>query len=103
MRWFLAPTLALLAAGLAHAQATVEGQVLDAVTSAPVRKASVSLFCGRSEREVEPDAAGRFAFQAVPAGSCTIVAKAIGHIADSAEIKLVDGQKLNGIALRLAP
>ena len=103
MVWFLGVSLALLAAGLADAQATVEGQVVDAVTNAPVRKASVGLYCGRSESYLESDAGGRFAFQTVRVGSCTVSASANGYLSGRSDINLADGQKMSGIALRLAP
>src|ERR1051325_1577086 len=98
-------SLSLLAAGLADAQATVEGQVIDAVTSAPVRKASVVLFCGASQSYLEEsDARGRFAFQTVRVGPCTIIAEANGYLSsEHSNINLADAQKLNNIVLSLAP
>jgi hypothetical protein len=103
MGWFLGVSLALLAAGLADAQATVEGQVVDAVTKVPVRKAAVGLYCGGSESYLESDAGGRFAFQTVRVGSCTISASANGYLSGRSDINLADGQKMSGIALRLTP
>jgi len=99
---FLSVVLALLAAGLADAQATVEGQVLDAVTNAPLRKAIIGLYCG-AESYTESDAEGRFAFRTVRVGACGLRADANGYLSGDSTITLADGQKLTGIALRLAP
>ena len=101
--WLRYVSLALLAAGLADAQATVEGQVVNTVTNAPVRKASVGLYCGTSASYLESDAGGRFAFQTVRVGSCTISAGANGFLPGRSDINLADGHKVSGIALRLAP
>jgi protocatechuate 3,4-dioxygenase beta subunit len=118
MRCFPAVTLALLAAGSAAAQAgaSVEGQVVDAATNAPVRKAIVALWSktpGQSSSRVQADFAGRFAFGDLQPGSYSIDASANGY--GSSELApalpgqtggwfpLAAGQKLTGIVIRLTP
>ena len=72
MRCLPAVSLLLLSAGLPGAQpsgGTVEGQVVDAATGAPVRKALVGLVLSAtngkgSATEVEADSSGKFAFTA---------------------------------------
>jgi 5-hydroxyisourate hydrolase-like protein (transthyretin family) len=110
MRCLWAVCVLLLAPGWPHAQqsgGTVGGQVVDAATGAPVRKATVRLVHpatnGKGEAaEIETDSSGKFAFADLPAGSYDYFAAANGFLNESGNrFHLADGQRMTGVTIRL--
>jgi hypothetical protein len=119
MRWPLL-SLSLLVAGNSWAQqanAAIEGQVVNSVTNAPVRKASVYLYyreklASSLTLPVEADLSGRFEFKGLQPGSYEIDAGAPGYYGSvaiglpfksAAFFTLSAGQTLTDITLRLTP
>ena len=68
----------LVLATLAGSPAIVRGTVLDAKTTAPIADARVAWIEGG--RTAQTDAAGRFEFTGVPAGTCTLAISTVGYI-----------------------
>jgi hypothetical protein len=90
---------------------SVEGHVIDAATSAPVRKATLTLWREHDSfhRTTAPGPGGSFEFQNVPPGEYTVSAAARGYLeftqssGSRATITLAAGQTLSGVLLRLKP
>ena len=119
MRWSLL-SLSLLVAGNSWAQqanAAIEGQVLNSVTNAPVRKAVVNLYYHEKPGSsltlpVEADLSGRFEFKGLQPGAYEIDAEGVGYYGSMAiglpgksvpSFTLSAGQTLTAITLRLTP
>jgi protocatechuate 3,4-dioxygenase beta subunit len=102
---------------LAQTPATIEGQVLDALTGVPIRKAVLTLRKIADDSraaEADTDTSGRFRFTGVPPGEYTLAAAARGYLIldrDSARqprregtlFALAPAQNLSGLVLRLTP
>ncbi len=110
MRWLPVASLVLLAGGVSGAQhsgGTIEGQVVDAATGAPVRKAVVGLWhevppSKNDYSQIEADALGRFVLSDLTPGTYRVNAYANGFIdRDGDPFELDDGQKMSGITIRL--
>jgi hypothetical protein len=90
---------------------SVDGQVIDAATGAPVRKATLTLWREHDpfHRTTAPGPGGSFEFQNVPPGEYTVSAAARGYLeftqssGSRVTITLATGQTLSGILLRLKP
>jgi hypothetical protein len=106
------PPAATAAAG---GGAVVSGTLLsDELTPQPVRRAQVSLISSDATvaRNTLTDAAGRFAFADLPAGRFTLAASKPGWVRASygakrydrpgTTITLTDGQKMTGVAMKMA-
>ncbi|HUA21093.1 MAG TPA: carboxypeptidase-like regulatory domain-containing protein [Bryobacteraceae bacterium] len=114
----LLPTLALLTIVLC-AQApeakpgSVEGLVVNSVTSEPIKKATVSLggmeLSANSPITTMTDAAGHYRFDNVEPGSYTVNADRDGFLASSqgrggrVTVTVADGQQLQDVAVKLLP
>lgn len=95
--------------------ASIEGTVFDAVSSAPVKKAEVTLIgavrSAQAPLTATTDASGEFAFRKLPPGNWTVEAthpafdmQRSAILGDSEkQIELVDGQQATGVTLRLTP
>ena len=93
---FLTRSLAAIALALfiatpsaAQAPGAIEGRVVD-LTGAPVAGARVEVVVGGQTRAVGTDSAGRFRFDAVPAGSYKVVASHVALAPSSAEALVTD-------------
>ncbi|MFN7926278.1 MAG: carboxypeptidase-like regulatory domain-containing protein, partial [Bryobacteraceae bacterium] len=99
----------------APALASIQGQVIDAATGAPVRKASITLRQPRKDiATATSDASGAFVFpQAVP-GEYRLIVRARGYLTLTRDTAIrplhsgtafsaAAGQKLTGLVLRLTP
>ena len=103
------------AAAAAGGGAVVSGTLLsDELTPQPVRRAQVSLISSDATvaRNTLTDASGRFAFADLPAGRFTLAASKPGWVRASygakrydrpgTTITLTDGQKMTGVAMKMA-
>ncbi len=102
----LIPLVCWLAAGLAFAQtppsASVEGVVTDALTGLPVADTSVSVNGPGNIAPVKTDDKGHFVIRGLAAAQYQIVVlKADGYTTKSTRVRLVTGQELKGVDLKL--
>ncbi|HUD98859.1 MAG TPA: carboxypeptidase-like regulatory domain-containing protein [Bryobacteraceae bacterium] len=85
---------------------SVEGQAISLADGAPVRKADVTLHdigpVGRAYTAVT-DPGGNFAFTDLVAGRYRLSANRAGYVGTQTVLSLDPGQRLKGLALRLAP
>ena len=84
---------------------SIEGRVLNSLTSAPVRKTSVNLSAARVWLLAETDAEGRFQFTALPAGNYKLSATRSGFIDQQMRRLIVVGQDahVTDVGIRLRP
>jgi protocatechuate 3,4-dioxygenase beta subunit len=104
------------------ATSSVEGQVVNAVSGAPVKRAAVSLFRSRSlptapgqpasasgAATMETDEQGRFAFRNVSPGGYSLTAQRQGFLAQrqgvgpAAVLMVGENQQIGGVVVRLTP
>jgi len=108
----------LTTTAFAQTPANIEGQVVDAVTGVPIRKAVLTLTRKNAPvsgpAEADTDAEGRFRFSGIPPGEYALAAGARGYLnmnQDSARqprregtlFTLAPAQNLSGLVLRLTP
>jgi len=113
----LLPILALLAS-LLRAQVpdakpgSLEGIVLNSVTSEPVKKAVVTLLGGPATKNItraSTDAAGHFRFEDLTPGSYTVSAGGDGFVQSFRgkgvlrPVTVADGQQVQGVSIKLLP
>jgi TonB-linked SusC/RagA family outer membrane protein len=96
----LVPLLALFFAGTASAQngtATVSGQVTDSSSKAPLPGAEVFIgadAAAAGARTTRTNAAGRYTFTGVAAGSVTVSVRLVGFAPKGARLNVTDGAQL---------
>ena len=95
LRWFSALAAVAIATGAANAQSSyITGSVTDASNGSPVAEALVQVRTGAgvAVAQARSDAGGRFRINAVPVGSYTVTARAIGFAeAGQTGVQVVDG------------
>src|ERR1041385_4745155 len=101
---------ALISAGLLGAQSdpgagSIEGQVINLLTSAPVRKATVTLTASEVRLVADTDATGKFQFLALPPGTYRISATRSGFLERPARrvVTVGQGEQVRGAEIRLSP
>jgi hypothetical protein len=84
---------------------SIEGHVFNSLTSAPVRKATVTLTAPQIRLAAETDAAGRFQFTALPPGSYKLSATHAGFLDHAARRPITVGQDdhVTDAEIRLPP
>lgn len=84
---------------------SVEGHIINSLTGAPIRKASVTLTAGGVWLVAETDAEGRFQFFALPAGTYKLSANRPGFLDRAARrsIVLTSGAVISDAEIRLPP
>jgi hypothetical protein len=95
---------------LASGTAIVRGQVLDATTGAPIRRARVLIYAGREPVASQTDAEGRFELREVPAGKHTLNVSKTGYLSLFATnnnkpvppLEIKDGEVIERVVVRLS-
>jgi uncharacterized protein (DUF2141 family) len=103
----------ILAAQTGPNPASIEGQVVHAGTSAPLKKVSMRLSSGPTNRTVETDEQGRFQFTGLAPGRYSLSAQRAGFLAQNygarryntpgTPIPVSQNQQVRDINLRLTP
>jgi hypothetical protein len=86
--------------------AQIEGQVVNAITGAPLKKAAVLIESDNGRRYVEStDAAGKFKFEEIEPGEYNLSAERVGFLksASESDITAAAGETVKGIVLKLTP
>jgi hypothetical protein len=94
----------------AKGTAVIKGQLLDAGSGAPLRRARVMVFAGPNPVAAQTDGEGRFELRDVPAGKHTLNASKTGYLSLMATnngkplppLEVKDGQVIERVVLRLA-
>ncbi|MEZ4404662.1 MAG: carboxypeptidase-like regulatory domain-containing protein [Kofleriaceae bacterium] len=79
------------------------GHVRDASRNRPLTGAVIVLSQGEDERRAEADGAGRFAFEALPAGEWAAVVAAAGHVPEQLSVSIPHRGELRGVRIDLVP
>jgi protocatechuate 3,4-dioxygenase beta subunit len=92
-----------LAAQPAPGSGSIEGRVLDLVTGAPIRKATVILRIRSTELVAGTDAEGQFQFTALPPGTYRVSASKAGYFDRPTRVVVGGGESSAKAEVRLPP
>ena len=98
--------LAVLTLGLllqASATVTVDGRVVSSTTSAPIRKATVTLQSGAAERSAITGVDGRFRIADLAPGNYRLKAERAGFLPDESEYEIEAQENVADLDLKLDP
>ena len=82
----------------------LEGRVISSTTGDPLAKAMVTLKSGKDQRSFLTSSDGRFLFEDLEAGDCTLMVKRVGYLESKPhDISIASGERKKYLELKLTP